>query len=278
MCTLEDVQRVNLGLLCEVDRICRAHGITYFLDSGTLLGAVRHKGFIPWDDDVDVAMLRADFERFAQVAPQELPEGYSFFTSAAYGDAVFYDFEAHISCDQSQVQAEDDETRFYGGLLNHILLDIFEIDEAPADGRLRKQQVRQLKYYYGLGWGHRYRIDFNDYTCIQKPVVWFLSRLGRGKPQSEIENGFWEAARRYEGSGSPYCYMPNYLLTEIALTYRREWYDHPIEVEFAGHRFMAPVGYDAVLRTMFGDYMKLPPEDKRCPEHYSFENTAFRVG
>lgn len=74
---LEKVHRANLRLLKEIDRICRKYKISYMLDSGTLLGAVRHEGFIPWDDDVDLAFTRANYEMFLKVAPRELPEGMS---------------------------------------------------------------------------------------------------------------------------------------------------------------------------------------------------------
>jgi lipopolysaccharide cholinephosphotransferase len=70
--TLRDVQKVQLEILLEFDRICRKHGLKYLLFAGTLLGAVRHKGFIPWDDDIDVCMLRGDYERFLTVCKDEL--------------------------------------------------------------------------------------------------------------------------------------------------------------------------------------------------------------
>ena len=72
---LKAVHQANLRILKEIDRICRSHGIRYFADSGTLLGAVRHKGFIPWDDDADVAFTRENYEAFARVVRDELPEG-----------------------------------------------------------------------------------------------------------------------------------------------------------------------------------------------------------
>ena len=74
MTRIEQVQAANLEVLKEVDRICRKHGIQYLLDAGTLIGAVRHHGFIPWDDDVDIAFLRQDYEKFIKVAKKELPD------------------------------------------------------------------------------------------------------------------------------------------------------------------------------------------------------------
>ena len=77
-CTIQEHQQCSLKILLEVDRICRKHDIPYFLTNGTLLGAVRHKGFIPWDDDADVGMFRPDYERFVSIVQQELQPPYEF--------------------------------------------------------------------------------------------------------------------------------------------------------------------------------------------------------
>lgn len=278
MHTLQDVQRVNLKLLVEVDRVCRKLGISYFLDSGTLLGAVRHHGFIPWDDDIDIAMKRDDFEKFVQAAPNELGEDYRLFGPADYGSEAFFDFEYHVAYLPSRIQAQDDETRFYGGLQNHILLDIFVIDETSDSESDRTRQTTSLKYWYALGWGHRFSLDYSTYSALQKPVVWVLSHIGRMRSQRAIEEGYWKAARRFEGSGSGSCFMPNYLLREIGLTYEKAWYADTVDLDIEGHAFMAPIGYDGVLSTMFGDYHELPPEADRHPEHYELSDPDFWIG
>lgn len=86
---LNDIQQILLGFLLEVDRICKKHNIKYFLGGGSLLGAVRHKGFIPWDDDADVMMLRKDYDRFLSVLPNELPNYLFAQTQKNEKDAIF---------------------------------------------------------------------------------------------------------------------------------------------------------------------------------------------
>ena len=119
---LEKVHRANLRLLKEIDRICRKYKISYMLDSGTLLGAVRHEGFIPWDDDVDLAFTRANYEMFLKVAPRELPEGMSLLRPEEIrGGKVFYDFTTRVIYDNSRVHEDNEQMQFYEGKLNHLL-------------------------------------------------------------------------------------------------------------------------------------------------------------
>ncbi len=101
---LTKVHEANRKLLKEIDRICRKYKINYMMDSGTLLGAVRHQGFIPWDDDVDVVFTRQNFEMFMKVAPRELPVGMSVLRPEEIrGGKVFYDFTTRIIYENSRV-------------------------------------------------------------------------------------------------------------------------------------------------------------------------------
>ena len=133
---LKAVHQANLRILKEIDRICRSHGIRYFADSGTLLGAVRHKGFIPWDDDADVAFTRENYEAFARVVRDELPEGMEFLEPSQIGDGkACFDFTPRILYLNSRTHEDSREMAFYGGKLNHLYVDIFIQDELP-EGKL----------------------------------------------------------------------------------------------------------------------------------------------
>ena len=121
---LTRVHEANLKLLKEIDRICRKYKIKYMIDSGTLLGAVRHQGFIPWDDDADVIFTRPNYEKFLKVAGRELPEGMTLLRPEDIrGGKVFYDFTTRIIYDNSRVHEDNEQMQFYEGKLNHIWVD-----------------------------------------------------------------------------------------------------------------------------------------------------------
>ena len=110
------VHEANLTILKEIDRICRKYNIRYMLDAGTLIGAVRHKGFIPWDDDADVAFTRNQYEAFMKVAPRELPDTMELLEPDSYrGGKAFYDFTPRIIYKKSKCHEDSPEMQYYEG-------------------------------------------------------------------------------------------------------------------------------------------------------------------
>jgi lipopolysaccharide cholinephosphotransferase len=272
----QELHVINTKLLAELDRVCRLHGIRYYMDGGTLIGAVRHHGAIPWDDDVDVTMKRSDYERFIKEAVPDLAEGYQFIRPADYGENCFYDYVSHIAYVHSQVaDPKDPEMIYYKGLLNHILLDIFVMDEI-TDSRLgQKIQVAKLRFRYGLSWTYRYSMEKEKYTRLQKAGIKMLCALGRRQNQSRLREKFYRLGTRYDGKGTGFLYSPDYMFEELGIIYSKAWFDSTVDLEYEGHKFMGPAGYDKVLTSMFGDYMKLPPEDERIPKHFDPNNPFF---
>ena len=134
--TLEQIHAVHLELLDELDRVCKKHHIRYFIDSGTLLGAVRHKAAIPWDDDADTSMLRSEYEKFRKIVREELGEGFGFVEPSDLGEQAVWDFVPCITKLNTRLFDETEEQDYYGhGINNHINLDIFILDDVP-DSRL----------------------------------------------------------------------------------------------------------------------------------------------
>lgn len=269
---LTRVHEANLKLLKEIDRICRKYKIKYMLDSGTLLGAVRHKGFIPWDDDADVVFTRPNYEKFLKAAGRELPKGMTLLLpDGMRGGRAFYDFTPRILYDNSRVHEDNEQMRFYEGKLNHIWVDLFILDRLP-EGRFGAFFAKFLqKIVYGMAIGHRDRIDFSKYSLADKARVGLLSTAGRLIPMPalfRLQTAFAAKDRRRK-TGKRYCsnYQPDFLY----VTLEAVWCEETVDLPFEDTVLMAPKGYDQVLTQLYGDYMKLPPEEKRLPAHSSIE-------
>ena len=269
---LKAVHQANLRILKEIDRICRSHGIRYFADSGTLLGAVRHKGFIPWDDDADVAFTRENYEAFARVVRDELPEGMEFLEPSQIGDGkVFFDFTPRILYLNSRTHEDSREMAFYGGKLNHLYVDIFIQDELP-EGKLQAAWTRlKNTMIYGLAMGHRFRLDFSKYSPLQKCVVAVLSAAGRLLPMPVICRMERRAALRHNTGRSRLRYYSNYQPDYLYVTLKKEWNEETVDLDFEDMKLMAPKNWHQVLTCIYGDYRKLPPPEKRVPTHSTME-------
>ena len=269
---LTRVHEANLKLLKEIDRICRKYRIQYMLDSGTLLGAVRHKGFIPWDDDADVVFTRPNYEKFLKVAERELPKGMTLLRPQDIrGGRVFYDFTTRILYDNSRVHEDNGQMRFYEGKLNHLWVDLFVLDRLP-EGKFGALFAKFLqKVVYGMAIGHRDQIDFSKYSLADKVRVGVLSTVGKLIPmpfliklQTVLAAKDWKKKtdKRYYSN-----YQPDYLY----VTLDADWCEETVDLEFEDTVLMAPKGYDHVLTWIYGDYMKLPPKEKQVPAHSSIE-------
>lgn len=274
---LERVHQANLEILKAVKTICDRHGITYLIDSGTLLGAVRHKGFIPWDDDVDLCFRREEFERFIDVARAELPENMQLVLPDEYrGGEAFYDFVPRVIYLNSRRHAEDDaDMAFYEGKLNHLWVDLFILDRLPAcPVRARLMKLEQ-QIAFGLGMGHRRKLDWSKYHGLQKLEVQILAGVGRFIPLSKIFRLQERWARKYTDrnraeTGSGKSFFSNYQPDFQYCTVEDAW-EEPIEFQFEGEHFTGPKAWDKVLTMLYGDYMKLPRPEDRHPSHSGME-------
>ena len=266
------VHVANLKILKEIDRICRKYNIKYMLDAGTLIGAVRHNGFIPWDDDADVAFTRNQYDAFMKVVKRELPEGLELLEPDSFrGGKGFYDFTARIIYKKSRCHEDSPQMAFYEGKLNHLWVDLFVIDRLPA-GRAGAAATKFLHMaVYGMAMAHRDKLDFGKYSLMNKILVGGLATVGRIIPMKAIFAMQKALALKDRNSKGRLRYYSNYQPDFLYVTLDKDWCDQVEDIDFEDTRLMIPKGWHQVLTLVYGDYMKLPPEEQRVPSHSSLE-------
>ena len=267
---MSKVHAASLKILKEIDRICRKYKIRYALDAGTLIGAVRHKGFIPWDDDADVVFLRSQYEAFVKVAGRELPDTMELLLPDSYRDGrAFFDFTPRIIYKNSRCHQDSPEMNFYGGKLNHIWVDLFILDKLPASPAGAAVTRFVHKAIYGLAMGHRPGLDFKKYSLIHKIFVGGLAGVGRFIPLRLIFAMQRAAALKDRRSRDSRWYYSNYQPDYLYVTLEGSWCEAVEDAAFEDAQLMIPKGWHEVLTEVYGDYMQLPPEEKRVPTHSS---------
>lgn len=260
--SLEELKQIELETLKEIHKICVAEGIKYSLSGGTLIGAVRHGGFIPWDDDIDILMPRPEYNRFIEYCKNNKTDFRLICseTDSKYG----YLFAKAVN--PNTVIIEEGGNRDGADL--GVYVDIFPIDGLADDREKAKVKFNEKRFRRELLVAYNWRKYFRSKTksIIYEPIrfgFFVLSRFANSKKLIEkIQKQFLEENfEKYKYAG---CICGAYRSREIL---PREVYAETSEIEFEGNTFMAMTNKDAYLTTLYGDYMKLPPEDKQVSHH-----------
>ncbi|MBQ3527690.1 MAG: LicD family protein [Clostridia bacterium] len=247
---LKDVQNVMLEMMADIHRVCKKHGINYILDGGSMLGAVRHKGFIPWDDDLDIAMLRDDYIRFTEIANKELDKKYVFQCNENTKEYP-YNFGKVFCVNTQYVERFTKDLDICHG----VYIDVFPMDYVDENDIGKLQRTRKLigkltEARYGrLGLKSGIKgiiakmipIRLINHLCLKKMMYHYkksdkvqkLCHFGKNKPPVSTD-----------------------LFTET------------VELAFEKYNFCVPAGYDAFLRGRYGNYMELPPLEDQKPAHH----------
>ena len=256
---LREYQLILLDILKDVAAVCKKNNIRFYLGEGSMLGAVRHKGFIPWDDDIDIIMYRKDYNRFLKTAPADL------------GDK--YEVQSHGKTKNfwnpyAQVRLITDDRRLRQGYIEKLLknngpfVDIFPMDYVPKKSSLmlsfRSVRIKfykaMLPYIYGVC----------KPASLKGKVISFFSRFHR---PDELLRRIDKITGKYGKKPLPYTanfHTTHPLANQIAPT---SCYDDVIETEFEGVMMPIPEGYDEILTIIYGDYMTPPKEKERVNKH-----------
>lgn len=268
--TAAELRKANLDLLSRFDAFCRDHGIQYFITFGTLLGAVRHGDVIPWDDDVDVTMLRSEYDRLVKIPKQFYPEGCELYVPGEEpGFCGFTPMFKDCNLTARMIKGSDSDD---GTGIGRLGIDIFILD--PSYTGIRHTVLRFRQYIlYAEARAHRLvrkPLDTRFSKLLAVPLVGFFQMIGRMKGFGNIVDKYWRISLDLKADGRV-LYSPCNIPDELEHEYDAEWFIESVQLRLGDRTFPAPVGYEALLRRMFGDYMRLPPESARHPEHFILE-------
>lgn len=258
-----DIQEEEVKILLDFAKVCDKNQLTYYISGGTFIGAVRHKGFIPWDDDIDVAMPRKDYNRFLKIAPNELQSNHKL---------------VHYSCDKNVIhyfaKIEDnkyqliDRTAAIPRKVN-LWIDVFPLDGLPENILKNKLHKIHLMVLRAL-----FKYSLFDYIVYQSNTdrPWYeraMIKIGQVVKFEKILHPYKRmkaldrALEKYDPFENKYImnFMGSYKFKSVMD--REKVYGEGAYYFFEGYSFHGPQNYDSYLTQIYGDYMKLPPENKR---------------
>lgn len=257
---LKQLQSVELEILVAIAQLCEKHAIRWFLDGGTLLGAARHQGFIPWDDDIDIGMLREDYEKFLAIPEHEFPAGYSLHTfDNTPGYAAMF---AKVYKDGTRFMTQ--ETR-EAGCEQAIFVDVFPYDYVSLDATRAHRQRRGAKFWQSVSYLYHAKTIAVPHKgvagtleraacCCAHYFIHLIIRRGSIKQHFDSAIALTPDDGRLQVLPFAWPNIEGYELDEIFPT---------TLLLFEGNKFPSPAQWDIYLTRMYGDWRKLPRVEER---------------
>jgi lipopolysaccharide cholinephosphotransferase len=245
---IRKLQLTELSILIEFDRICRKYCIPYFLDSGTALGAVRHNGFIPWDDDIDIGMLRIHYDKFLLIAKYEIDKK-KYFLQTKKTDKNYNKLHLKIRMNNTVFLEEENVNR---DMHNGVFIDIYPFDKLPNYGS---------RYFIKINQIFQRMVVYADKGKCNKvnQVKFIISKL---IIISNVQQKFDWLCKLFKNSKAKQIISYSYNIIE-QVPFPSRWFKEVKEIEFEGKKFFIMSAYHDYLKAMYGDYMTFPSPEKR---------------
>ena len=249
---IQELRQIQMGILDEVHRYCEAHGLRYFLSSGTLIGAVRHKGYIPWDDDIDIYMPRQDYEAFLQSYHDE--KGIYRAINPSTESHYYYTFAKVVDQRTHMVEKETE------GYEIGVYMDIFPVDFVTEDMQQRQRIFKQKKLLYKIR-----RCKISNSNPLQSRLAYIVYKCW---PMSvrQIERKIRQLIVLHTPTPTV-CNMTE-AGPSIKGCFPADDIASSVDIEFEGKTYKTMIGYKDYLQRTYGDYMTLPPVEQRVTHKF----------
>ena len=251
--SLDEIKSIELSIMKKIHKLCEEEGIVYYLSFGSLIGAVRHNGFIPWDDDIDLYLPRPDYNKLVKIIKKKGPQmGLNYanpFSKIHYGRNLTKVFDTTTYLIEPDYRTDDPIG---------VFVDLWPLDGTPNNRILRKIYLvrAHLKKKVILASSMKYN---DKYSILKKMEI----RVAGVFNHSKLVRSMERMARKYSFNKSEYVF--SYAAQDAV--YKRELFNKRILWKFEDTELYIPAEYDKILRLEFGDYMKLPPIEQRVAHH-----------
>lgn len=257
---------IIVDVLRKFIEICKQHNLTYYCCGGTAIGAIRHGGMIPWDDDIDVFMPRPDYDRFVDIIQNTDLGNYEYVSPFTHDNYPLYFIKL---CNRKTTLMEEHDTPCVYGLY----IDVFPIDGAPDDydeAKAMERRFTKIKNKLEAISTHNTFAEYIKLLCnhkewgrfVRKTIGFFFRKKYRNHLLCQLDSICRSFPFDYSNLVAVYC--GSYGPKEV---FPRKWLENTVKFSFEGLTVNLPSGYDSYLRQYYGDYMQLPPEEKRISHH-----------
>jgi lipopolysaccharide cholinephosphotransferase len=270
--SISELRLIELNILKYIDSVCEKNHIIYTLAYGTLLGAIRHKGFIPWDDDIDICMDRNNFERFVRACQTDKQNRYKLLW---LDTCETYTLPLPKVIDTTTILTQNTQNE---KMPLGVYVDVFILDKIPNNENQRKRYIEKLELYQRF-WGYsQNKYVWRNYTLksILRYLVYCIFHLFNPRRFAELLNN---TAKEFYLSDD-YSHIGSMVICTTGRNKQllpKELFDHCFKIDFEGEQFPITCLFDYFLKMCFGNYMELPPIEKRVSNHdfYAYYKSDF---